>query len=75
MRHSRFWELMAGEFGAAYASTLARGHVLSTLGDRTAQQALDDGLQPREVWTALCEDLRIPESRRHGLEPRPRSRG
>ncbi|NHA67804.1 DUF3046 domain-containing protein [Phycicoccus flavus] len=73
MRHSRFWELMAEEFGATYAPTLAGSHVLGALGDRTAQEALDDGVAPREVWLALCDDLDVPESRRHGREvPPPR---
>ncbi|PKW28146.1 DUF3046 domain-containing protein [Phycicoccus duodecadis] len=72
MRHSRFWELMAGEFGAAYAPTLARSHVLSALGGRTPDEALRSGMSPREVWDALCEDQDVPESRRHGLDPAPR---
>ncbi|MGL5910780.1 MAG: DUF3046 domain-containing protein, partial [Phycicoccus sp.] len=34
MRHSRFWELMAEEFGATYAESLASSVVLSALGGR-----------------------------------------
>ncbi|MBM6405007.1 DUF3046 domain-containing protein [Phycicoccus sp. CSK15P-2] len=72
MRHSRFWELMAGEFGDTYARTLARTHVMSALGGRTASEALDAGVAPRQVWRALCDDLDVPEARRHGIEPPPK---
>lgn len=64
---------MEDEFGSAYAASLARAHVLLALGNRTAQQALDDGVPPREVWLALCVDLDVPESRRLGRDlPRKR---
>ncbi len=63
MRRSEFWELMEGEFGRGYAATLAREHVVSTLGERTAEQALAEGVGPREVWLALCADLQVPRER------------
>jgi Protein of unknown function (DUF3046) len=63
VRSSQFWELMREEFGSAYAATLAREHVVSALGERTAEQALADGLGPREVWLALCADLDVPRER------------
>ena len=72
MRHSRFWELAAGEFGAAYAGSLARSHVMSALGGRTAVEALEAGAPPREVWLALCDDMDVPEERRHGRDLPPR---
>ena len=71
MRLSRFWTLMTDEFGGAYADTLARGHVVHALGDRTVAAALEDGLQPRTVWEALCEDMSIPEHRRLGIDREP----
>lgn len=65
---------MAEEFGAAYAPSLARSHVLAALGGRTPHEALEAGCAPREVWLAVCEDLDVPESRRHGRElPPPRT--
>lgn len=72
VRHSRFWELLAGEFGEAYAESLARSHVMSALGGRTAVEALDAGVPPREVWLALCADMDVPEERRHGRDVPPR---
>ncbi|MGL5928028.1 MAG: DUF3046 domain-containing protein [Dermatophilaceae bacterium] len=70
MRHSKFWELMAEEFGETYAESLASSLVLSALGGRTAREALDAGIPPREVWVALCDSMDVPEPRRHGREPR-----
>lgn len=62
---------MTDEFGAAYADTLARGHVVHALGDRTVAAALAEGIAPRRVWEALCEDLAIPEHRRLGIDREP----
>lgn len=64
MRHSDFWLLMDDVFGASYARTLASDQVLGALADRTAVQALADGLEPRAVWRALCDAMEIPEQRR-----------
>ncbi|WP_338748048.1 DUF3046 domain-containing protein [Janibacter alittae] len=71
MRLSRFWTLMTDEFGQAYADTLARGHVVQSLGERTVVAALEDGVPPRLVWESLCEDLGIPEHRRLGIDREP----
>lgn len=73
VRLSQFWTLMNDEFGEAYASSLARGHVIHALGDRTVLEALEAGESPREVWLALCDDMDVPESRRLGRDVRPRS--
>jgi hypothetical protein len=62
---------MEDEFGEAYAHTLARGHVVQALGDRTVTAALDEGESPRRVWETLCEDLDIPSHRRLGLDRPP----
>jgi hypothetical protein len=68
MRVSRFWTLLEDEFGAAYAGSLARSHVMAALGGRTATEALDAGVPPRDVWLALCADMDVPEGRRHGRD-------
>lgn len=62
---------MTDEFGEAYADTLARGHVVHALGDRTVSAALEGGTPPRVVWEALCDDLGIPEHRRLGVDREP----
>ena len=75
MRLSDFWRLMDDEFGAAYARSLARDHVLGALGNRTALEALESGVKPRETWLALCADMDVPMERRLGKELRgPRKR-
>ncbi|HYO18656.1 MAG TPA: DUF3046 domain-containing protein [Dermatophilaceae bacterium] len=70
MRISDFWRLMDDEFGAAYARSLARDHVLGALGNRTPQQALESGTGPREAWLALCADMDVPPERWLGKEMR-----
>ncbi|MEW1955908.1 DUF3046 domain-containing protein [Terrabacter sp. NPDC080008] len=70
MRISHFWTLMDDEFGAAYAGSLARDHVLGALGNRTVVQALADGEPPREVWEAICVDMDVPPERRLGRDTR-----
>jgi hypothetical protein len=67
---SHFWTLMDDEFGEGYARSLARDHVLGSLGGRTVDQALADGEPPRRVWEAICEDMDVPEARRHGRDDR-----
>lgn len=62
---------MTDEFGAGYADTLARGHVVQALGDRTVAAALEDGVLPRRVWEALCEDVGVPAERRLGIDREP----
>jgi hypothetical protein len=70
MRLSDFWRLMDDEFGASYARSLAREHVLGALGNRTPVQALESGTEPREAWLALCADMDVPVERRLGKELR-----
>jgi hypothetical protein len=72
MRVSRFWVLAEDEFGAAYAHSLAGSTHMAALGGRTAQEALDAGLPPRDVWFALCDAMDVPDDRRHGLDKPPR---
>ena len=72
MRRSEFERAVADEFGAQ-ASTLIHDLVLSDVGGRTAAEALDAGIPPRDVWLALCVETDVPAERRYGvgrLEPR-----
>lgn len=72
MRLSHFWTLMREEFGPGYAGSLAHDHTLGSLGGRTAEQALADGIPPRDVWRAVCDDFDVPPAGRFGKERRPR---
>ena len=74
MRRSEFLRAVDDEFGAR-ASTLTADLVLDALGNRTAAEALDAGVAPREIWLALCAETDVPAERRYGvgrLEPRRR---
>lgn len=66
VRHSEFWSLVEGEFGAARGRLLAREHVVLELGGRTAEQAMAEGAPVRDVWQALATSLDVPESRMWG---------
>ena len=59
-----FRKLMAGEFGQVRAEMIARDHVLSSLGGRTSDEALEAGTGAKDVWLAVCEAFEIPENRR-----------
>lgn len=72
MRRSEFLRAVDSEFDAR-ASSLVNDLVLTDIGGRTAVEALADGVPPRDIWLALCAEMDVPESRRHGagrLEPR-----
>ena len=60
MRLTEFHELVTGQFGPVRGSSLLVDHVLTRLGGRTAAQAISDGVEPREVWRALCADFDVP---------------
>lgn len=72
MRHSEFWFSMEAALGAEYARSLAADLVIAALGGRTALAALEDGVEPREVWEAVCDALDLDERTRwtHRAEPR-----
>ena len=61
VRLTEFWERMRAQFGEAYAESVAKDQVLAALGDRTVNQALADGENPKTVWRAVCETFEVPE--------------
>ncbi|MDW4573100.1 DUF3046 domain-containing protein [Microbacterium sp. M3] len=74
MRRSEFNRAVNDEFGGR-AGTVVTDLVLSQVGGRTAADAIAAGVDPREVWLAICEELDVPAERRYGvgrLEPRRR---
>ena len=60
MRLTEFHELVTGRFGATYGASVLADHVLGTLGGRTATEAIEEGVDPRDVWRALCIDFDVP---------------
>lgn len=72
MRRSEFLRAVDAEF-AGRGPSLVSDLVLTQVGGRTAAEALDAGVQPRDIWLALCAETDVPTERRHGvgrLEPR-----
>ncbi|RJQ78657.1 DUF3046 domain-containing protein [Pseudonocardiaceae bacterium YIM PH 21723] len=64
MRTTVFRRLMAEEFGAGRAEMIARDHVFADLGGRTVEQALDAGLEPKQIWRVVCDQFEVPADRR-----------
>ncbi|WP_374999558.1 DUF3046 domain-containing protein [Aeromicrobium sp. CTD01-1L150] len=64
MRHSEFWERMEHHLGAGYARVWADTQVMAELGGRTALEALEAGVGPRQVWRAVHARLELPASER-----------
>lgn len=60
MRHTEFWERLEAAVGPAYARSWASLYVMADLGGRTAQEALDAGVPPKEVWRAVWIARELP---------------
>jgi hypothetical protein len=56
---------MRAQFGPSYADAVARDQVIRGLGERSAMDALDAGIDPKQVWLAVCEHFELPVSIRH----------
>ncbi|HWC35656.1 MAG TPA: DUF3046 domain-containing protein [Mycobacteriales bacterium] len=65
VRVTEFWERMREQFGPAYADAVARDQVISALGGRSAHEALASGIDPKQVWLAVCEHFELPVNIRH----------
>ncbi|GAA5025491.1 DUF3046 domain-containing protein [Microbacterium fluvii] len=66
MRRSEFERAVRGEFGSRSAALLT-DLVLPAVGGRTAAEALEEGVPPREIWLALCAETDVPPERRYGV--------
>jgi hypothetical protein len=60
VRLTDFWERMDAVFGPAYAKSWARDYSLSPLDGRTVMEAIDAGLETREIWEAVCQVVEVP---------------
>lgn len=65
MRRAEFDRLMHGEFGDAKASWILDSHIVGQSGS-SAFDLIEQGVDLRDVWEALCEDFDVPEERRLG---------
>lgn len=66
MRLSEFWQLVSEEFGEAPGRHLAATLSLTRFGSTTAEEALDQGEDPKAVWAEICRMKDVPEERRLG---------
>lgn len=70
VRRSEFRALIADEFGEGYGETIVRDQALMEFSDRTAEQALRDGEEPKRVWLAICVQMQVDRSRWAGRPQR-----
>jgi hypothetical protein len=63
VRLTEFQELLHTEFGVARGDALLTDHTIPELGGLTGAAAIDTGVDPRDVWRALCADFDVPRSR------------
>lgn len=68
MRLSEFRIAVAEAFGDSYASSLCKQLALNNLDSLTADEALERGIAPRDVWHALCDQMDVDASVRAGID-------
>lgn len=70
MRLTEFHQLIADEFGRREGEWIAHSHVLTVAdgSSGTAEELIDAGVDPGEVWRSLCDDFDVPEERRLGVD-------
>jgi Protein of unknown function (DUF3046) len=64
VRLQDFWSRMDSQFGSMRAQSVARDHVFSVLGGRSAVDAIEAGVPVRRVWLAICEEYDVPSKQR-----------
>jgi hypothetical protein len=64
VRLQEFWSRLDDQFGPLRAQSVARDQVFSSLGGRTAVDAIEAGLPVRKVWLAICEAFDVPRKDR-----------
>ncbi|GAB4584753.1 DUF3046 domain-containing protein [Nocardia sp. IFM 10818] len=62
VRLTEFQELLHTEFGTTRGDALLTDHVLPSMG-KTGAQAIESGIDPRDVWRALCAEFDVPRTR------------
>lgn len=64
MRHTEFWDRLDHALGRSWSRSWAELFVIGELGSRTAVEALDAGVAPKQVWAAVWRVLELPENQR-----------
>src|ERR1700730_10891635 len=60
VRLTEFHERVTLRFGATYGASVLSDHVLTGFDGRTGAQAIEDGVNPRDVWRGLWGGLSMP---------------
>lgn len=68
MRLSEFRAASAEAFGEYYAPSLCKQLALTRLESLTANEALERGVPPRDVWHALCDQMDVDPIVRAGAD-------
>ncbi|MGB3771792.1 MAG: DUF3046 domain-containing protein [Rhodococcus sp. (in: high G+C Gram-positive bacteria)] len=63
MRLTEFHDRVAEQFGTMSGDSILVDHVITSLGNRSAARAIEDGEDPKDVWRALCGEFDVPRSR------------
>jgi hypothetical protein len=63
VRLTDFWNRMETRFGAVYARSLAADYRLPLLG-ATVNDALEQGVEAKQIWRAVCAEFEVPTSLR-----------
>ncbi len=63
MRLTEFQELLVEEFGRMRGDSMLVDHVITGLDGMTGAEAIEAGVDPRDVWRALCSEFDVPKSR------------
>jgi hypothetical protein len=64
VRLTEFWERMERHLGPAYARSWAQDQVIGSLGSRSVNEALRAGEDPKVIWRAVCDVLKLPAKER-----------
>ena len=67
MRVTEFHQLVEDEFGPAKAHWVVDTQVLPDYG-ATAGEMIENGIDPRRAWEALCDAFDVPRERRLGVD-------
>ncbi|WP_134741581.1 DUF3046 domain-containing protein [Nocardioides sp. 503] len=64
MRHTELWARLESALGTGYYRVWADQFVMGDLGSRTVTEALDAGIEPKQVWAVVWRALELPERER-----------
>ncbi len=60
MRHTELWGRLETALGPDAAKTWAEYQAITALGSRTVNEALADGVPPKQVWLEVWTVLELP---------------